>query len=129
MAESDDDLNCSLMGVPLPTRLYGYQLRAGRWLRGGDTYAAVVNEQLAGDAGVGVGDRVTFDLGGDPQSVGGSFTAGGNGQLLYTDANGAVTTAYVPGTRSSPTDGVIVRACYGTSDTDPNLALMWGRAW
>ncbi|MGE4050372.1 MAG: hypothetical protein AB7F38_04850, partial [Piscinibacter sp.] len=65
--------------------------------------------------------RVTFDLGGDPQNVGGSFTAGGNGQILYTDANGAVTTAYVPGTRSSPTDGVIVRACYGTSDTDPNL--------
>lgn len=65
--------------------------------------------------------RVTFDLAGDPQNVGGSFTAGGDGQILYSDANGIVTTAYVPGTRSSPTDGVTVRACYGTSDTDPNL--------
>lgn len=61
--ESDDDLNCSLMGVPLPTRLYGYQLRGGRWLQPGDTYAAVLNEKLAGDAGVGVGDWVTLDLG------------------------------------------------------------------
>lgn len=65
--------------------------------------------------------RVTFDLAGDPQNIGGSFTAGGAGQILYTDANGVVTTAYVPGTRSSPTNGVTVRACYGTSDTDPNL--------
>lgn len=65
--------------------------------------------------------RVTFDLAGDPQNIGGSFTAGGSGQILYTDANGVVTTAYVPGTRSSPTNGVTVRACYGTSDTDPNL--------
>jgi putative ABC transport system permease protein len=61
--ESDDDINCALMGVPLPTRLYGYQLRAGRWLQPGDTYAAVLNEKLAADAGVGVGDWVTFDLG------------------------------------------------------------------
>ncbi len=65
--------------------------------------------------------RVTFDLAGDPQSIGGSFTAGGGGQVLYSDANGVVTTAYVPGTRSSPTNGVTVRACYGSSDTDPNL--------
>lgn len=65
--------------------------------------------------------RVTFDLAGDPQNIGGSFTAGGSGQVLYSDANGVVTTAYVPGTRSSPTNGVTVRACYGTSDTDPNL--------
>lgn len=65
--------------------------------------------------------RVTFDLDGDPQNIGGSFTAGGDGQVLYSDANGVVTTAYVPGTRSSPTNGVTVRACYGTSDTDPNL--------
>lgn len=65
--------------------------------------------------------RVTFDLAGDPQNIGGTFTAGGAGQILYTDSNGIVTTAYVPGTRSSPTDGVTIRACYGTSDTDPNL--------
>lgn len=65
--------------------------------------------------------RVLFDLAGDPQSIGGSFTAGGGTQPLYSDDNGVVTTAYVPGTRSSPTDGVTIRACYGSSDTDPNL--------
>lgn len=65
--------------------------------------------------------RVLFDLGGDPNNIGGTFTAGGGTQPLYSNANGVVTTAYVPGTRSSPTDGVTVRACYGVSDTDPNL--------
>lgn len=65
--------------------------------------------------------RVTFDLANDPNNVGGTFTVGGGGQILYSDANGVVTTAYVPGTRSSPTDGVTIRACYGISDTDPNL--------
>ncbi len=66
--ESDDDLSCSLMGVPLPTRLYGHQVRVGRWLQPGDTYAAVVNEELAGDAGVTVGSWVTFDLGAKGES-------------------------------------------------------------
>jgi hypothetical protein len=65
--------------------------------------------------------RVRFDLDGDIQNVGGTFTAGSGTQTLYSDANGVVSTAYVPGTRSSPTNGVTVRACYGISDTDPNL--------
>jgi hypothetical protein len=64
--------------------------------------------------------RVRFDLAGDAQNIGGTFTAGST-QTLYSDSNGVVTTAYVPSTRSSPTDGVTVRACYGVSDTDPNL--------
>lgn len=62
--------------------------------------------------------RVRFALP-DPNNVGGSFSTGAT--TLYTDANGVVTTAYIPGTRSSPTDGVVVRACYGKSDTDPDL--------
>ncbi|MFT3957395.1 MAG: hypothetical protein QM722_24345 [Piscinibacter sp.] len=66
--------------------------------------------------------RVRFDLGGDPNNVGGTFTAGGGTQPLYSNENGVVTTAYVPGTRSSPTDGVVIRACYGVSDNDPDLA-------
>jgi len=63
--------------------------------------------------------RVRFDLNGDVNSIGGTFTTGST--TLYSDINGVVTTAYVPGTRSSPTDGVTVRACYGNTDTDPNL--------
>jgi len=63
--------------------------------------------------------RVKFDLNGDVNSIGGKFTTGST--VLYSDANGVVTTAYVPGSRSSPTDGVSIRACYGKSDTDANL--------
>jgi hypothetical protein len=58
--------------------------------------------------------RVKFDLNGDPNTIGGSFTTGR--ETLYSDANGVVTTAYAPGTRSSPTNGVTVRACYYTTD-------------
>lgn len=63
--------------------------------------------------------RVKFDLAGDVNAVGGSLSTGSN--VLYSDANGVVTTSYIPGTRSSPTNGVTLRACYGTTDTDPNL--------
>ena len=63
--------------------------------------------------------RVKFDLNGDVNSIGGTFTTGST--TLFSDTNGVVTTAYVPASRSSPTNGVTVRACYGKSDTDPNL--------
>jgi hypothetical protein len=63
--------------------------------------------------------RVRFDLDNDVNSIGGEFATGS--ATLYTDVNGVATTSYVPSTRSSPTDGVTVRACYGVSDTDPNL--------
>jgi putative ABC transport system permease protein len=57
---SDDDDQISLMGVPLPTRVYGYQLRSGRWLNPDDTYAMVLNKKFAEDIGVKVGDWVTI---------------------------------------------------------------------
>lgn len=63
--------------------------------------------------------RVRFDLDGDPNSIGGTFSTGS--ATLYSDASGVVTSAYIPGALASPTDGVTVRACYGKSDTDPNL--------
>lgn len=58
--------------------------------------------------------RVRFDLAGDAASVGGSFSTADN--TVYSDANGIATTSYIPGSRSSPTDGVTVRACYGLND-------------
>jgi Bacterial Ig-like domain (group 1) len=63
--------------------------------------------------------RVQFDLAGDKNSIGGTLASGN--QILYSDSNGVVTTSYAPGGRSSPTDGVTVRACFGGKDTDPNL--------
>lgn len=61
--ESDDDVNVVMFGVPLPTTLYGPQLRAGRWLHPDDTCAIVLNQRLAEDMGVGLGDWVTVDHG------------------------------------------------------------------
>ena len=58
--------------------------------------------------------RVRFDLAGDANSVGGTFSTGDN--TVYSDANGIATTAYIPGTRASPTNGVTVRACFGPND-------------
>jgi hypothetical protein len=36
--------------------------------------------------------------------------------VVYSDVNGVATAAYVPGTRSSPTDGLTLRACWSESD-------------
>jgi hypothetical protein len=58
--------------------------------------------------------RVRFDLAGDVNSIGGSVTSGSN--AVYSDVNGVATTAYVPGTRFSPTDGLTVRACWSEND-------------
>lgn len=58
--------------------------------------------------------RVRFDLNGDPNGVGGTFSSGTD--ILYSSANGTVITAYIPGTRASPTDGVVIRACYAKTD-------------
>jgi hypothetical protein len=58
--------------------------------------------------------RVRFDLAGDANNVGGTITAGTN--VVYSDANGTATAAYVPGSRFSPTDGLTVRACWSIND-------------
>ncbi len=58
--------------------------------------------------------RVRFDLAGDLNSIGGTITSGTN--AVYSDANGVATAAYVPGSRSSPTDGLTVRACWSIND-------------
>lgn len=61
--ESEDDKSALMLGVPLPTQLYGYQLRGGRWLEPQDERAVVLNQKLAEDVGVGVGDWVTVRYG------------------------------------------------------------------
>jgi hypothetical protein len=54
--------------------------------------------------------RVRFDLAGDANSIGGAVTTGN--ELVYSDANGYASTSYAPGAKSSPTNGVTVRACW-----------------
>jgi hypothetical protein len=58
--------------------------------------------------------RVRFDLNGDPNNIGGTFSTGSS--VIYSDANGIATTAYIPDVKSSPTNGVTIRACYDIND-------------
>lgn len=58
--------------------------------------------------------RVRFDLANDVNHVGGTFGSGDS--MLYSSVDGTVSTSYIPGTRSSPTDGVTVRACWNYTD-------------
>jgi putative ABC transport system permease protein len=60
---SKDDKSVTMMGVPLPTQVYGYQLLAGRWLDPRDERAIVLNNRLAKDAKINLGDWVTIRYG------------------------------------------------------------------
>jgi hypothetical protein len=62
--------------------------------------------------------RVRFDLAGDTNNIGGTFTS--SGVLLYTNENGVAQSSYIPGSRFSPTDGVTVRACWDYADFPAN---------
>lgn len=58
--------------------------------------------------------RVRFDLNGDINNIGGTFSTGTG--VIYSDASGTATTAYIPGAKASPTNGVTIRACYDAND-------------
>ena len=60
--ESFDDRTVTMTGMPIPTSIYGPQLRAGRWLQPDDTFALVMHQNRAAEIGVGVNDWVTFDI-------------------------------------------------------------------
>ncbi len=44
----------------------------------------------------------------------GTFATGAN--IVYSDSNGMATTGFIPGTRTSPTNGVTITACYANVD-------------
>jgi hypothetical protein len=58
--------------------------------------------------------RVRFDLAGDLNSIGGEMSS--KDSLVYSDVNGIANSAYIPAGRSSPTDGVTIRACWDYVD-------------
>ncbi|GIK37449.1 MAG: hypothetical protein BroJett011_12820 [Chloroflexota bacterium] len=60
--ESNDDSKVNLRGLPLPSKTYVPQLRAGRWLQASDGYAVVLNQEVAQAMGVEVGDWITIDI-------------------------------------------------------------------
>jgi putative ABC transport system permease protein len=66
--KSNDDKRVAIFGVPLPTELYGPQMVAGRWLQPGDGNVVVLNQKVAEDAGLKIGDTATFRIGVDKES-------------------------------------------------------------
>lgn len=70
--------------------------------------------------------RVRFDLNGDVNSIGGSLSAADS--IVYSDAAGVAVTNYSPAGRSSPTNGLQVRACWDYTDfavgSCPNQVLV-----
>ena len=67
----------------------------------------------AGNAGIQY-MRVRFDIVA-PALGAGEYISTGTA-TVYSDVNGLATANYVSGTRSSPTNGVLLRACYATTD-------------
>ncbi|MFY7866560.1 Ig-like domain-containing protein [Roseateles sp.] len=62
--------------------------------------------------------RVRFDLNGDLNSIGGTLSSGTS--TVYSDGAGVAITNYSPAQRSSPTNGVTVRACWDYADFAAN---------
>ena len=66
--------------------------------------------------------RVRFKI--LPPALGAGETISTGDAVVYSDASGLAEADYIPGTRSSPTNGVSVRACYKATDftvpNDPN---------
>jgi hypothetical protein len=58
--------------------------------------------------------RVRFVI--DPPQLGSGETISTRDATVYSDVNGEAIADYIAGTRSSPTNGVTIRACYGLTD-------------
>jgi hypothetical protein len=58
--------------------------------------------------------RVRFEI--VPPGLGSGEQISTGNATVYTDISGEAIADYIPGTRSSPTDGVTIRACYGATD-------------
>jgi hypothetical protein len=58
--------------------------------------------------------RVKFNIVAPGLGAGERMSTGDS--VVYTNTSGEVTSDYIPGTRSSPNDGVLIRACFGATD-------------
>ena len=83
-------------------------------LNGSNTNRAILRAKFLTDKNVGIKNvRVQFRITSNPLS--GESISVGDG-IIYTDENGEATAYYIPGSASSPTEGVEIIACYKTSD-------------
>ena len=60
--------------------------------------------------------RARFEI--VPPGLGSSEKISTGSATVYSDSNGQAVADYIAGTRSSPTDGVKIRVCYGMTDAD-----------
>ena len=60
--------------------------------------------------------RVRFEI--VPPGLGGGEQISTGALVVYSDQSGVASAEYISGTRSSPTDGVTIRACYSATDAD-----------
>ncbi len=60
--------------------------------------------------------RVRFDIEAPALGAGEYISTGS--AIVYSDATGTATARYVAGTRTSPTNGVLLRACYAATDAE-----------
>lgn len=67
--------------------------------------------------------RVKFILE-DPNQIGGRLTNQELTRPLLSDSAGIVEASYIPGTRSSATEGVQIRACYGSIDAEAQACTL-----
>ncbi len=58
--------------------------------------------------------RVRFNIEAPGLGAGERMSTGNS--VVYTNGSGEVSSDYIPGTRSSPNNGVIIRACFGATD-------------
>lgn len=58
--------------------------------------------------------RVRFEI--VPPVLGSGEQISNGSETVYSDANGTAVADYIAGTRSSPTNGVAIRVCYGNTD-------------
>lgn len=62
--------------------------------------------------------RAKFFIGGNPMGGGEQLLPESKNNMLYSDVSGQVSVKYIPGTISSPTDGVKLLMCYGKENSD-----------
>jgi putative ABC transport system permease protein len=83
--ETPEDL--LVRGIPRDTELFTPELTAGRGLDPRDQRAVLLNEKIAGELGLGVGDRLELDFGDGPANtwtiVGLIFDLAGDGRTAY----------------------------------------------
>ena len=60
--------------------------------------------------------RVRFEV--MPPGLGAGEQISTGSTVVYSDVNGVALAEYIAGTRPSPTNGVLIKACYGRTDAD-----------